>query len=186
MTTPADDGDALLQQVHDRDLAQQLNRRLVGRQLPDVELENLHATRLPFNAQLAGWVVVEFFPGEGAANISSAENRTAPRTRDDHADSLHELANASAKTLSVVSDPPAVVDLSTAVIDPRGLLLCDPQLLIANALKLPTSEQNGVRRYRRLTLVTQDGQIAKVIFPPEQNFDDHVRRIVSWMKATRR
>jgi hypothetical protein len=34
--------------------------------------------------------------------------------------------------------------------------------------------------------VAQDGQIAKVIFPPERNFDDHVRRIVSWMKATRR
>jgi peroxiredoxin len=185
MTSPPDEPGALLQQVLDRDLAQHLNRRLVGRQLPSVELENMHAIRLPFTAQFAGWVIVEFFPGEGAVNTRSAANRAAARTRNDHADSLHELANAPAKTLSVVSDPPAVVDLSTAIIGPRGLLLFDPELLIADALKLPTSE-NGVRRYRRLTLVTQDGQIAKVIFPPEQNLDEHVRRIVSWMKATRR
>jgi peroxiredoxin len=185
MTSPPErDGEALRQQVRDRDVAQQLNRRLLGRQLPDVELKTLHATPQPLTPHLEGWVVVEFFPGEGA-RADSEESRTFPQAQDIHPDSIHELANAPAKTLSVISDQPAVVDLSTAVIDPRGLLLCDPELTIADALKLPTSELKGIRRYRRLTLVTRDGQVAKVIFPPDQNYDDHVRRIVSWMKATR-
>jgi peroxiredoxin len=44
-------------------------------------------------------------------------------------------------------------------------LLSDPRLQLAGRLQLPTFTDEGVRRYRRLTLVVHDGHIVKVFFP---------------------
>ena len=103
------------------------------------------------------------------------------RTRGDHAEGFRELAEAKARMLSVISDPPAALDLTAVLIDPRGLVLCDPELLVAGALGLPSVEVAGVRRYRRLTLLARDARIEKVIFPPKSA--SHLRRIVTWIRA---
>jgi peroxiredoxin len=59
-------------------------------------------------------------------------------------------------------------------------LLSDPDLLLAAALSLPTFETAGMRLYRRLTLIAQQGQIVKVfypVFPPERNASD----VLAWL-----
>jgi hypothetical protein len=108
------------------------------------------------------------------------------RAHVEHADGFLELAAANTRTLSVISDSPTAIDLTSTFIDPRSLVLCDPELLVADALGLPTGEEVAeARRYRRLTLLAEDARIEKVIFPPEENLDSHFRRVATWIQAVR-
>lgn len=61
-------------------------------------------------------------------------------------------------------------------------LLSDEDLILAEALSLPTFEVEGLRLLRRLTLIVADGQIQKVfypVFPPDKNAEEVVR----WLSA---
>ena len=61
-------------------------------------------------------------------------------------------------------------------------LLSDPELALAEALRLPTFEVAGMRLYRRLTLIARRGEIVKVfypVFPPDRNAAD----VVAWLSA---
>jgi peroxiredoxin len=44
-------------------------------------------------------------------------------------------------------------------------LLSDEDLILAEALSLPTLEVEGMRLLRRVTLIVADGQIQKVFYP---------------------
>lgn len=60
-------------------------------------------------------------------------------------------------------------------------LLSDPQLSLASALRLPTFEVEGMRLYKRVTLIALRGVIARVfypVFPPEANADD----VLAWLE----
>ncbi|HEX7291391.1 MAG TPA: peroxiredoxin, partial [Conexibacter sp.] len=63
-------------------------------------------------------------------------------------------------------------------------LLSDPRLELAAALRLPTFEAGGMRLYKRITLVVEDGAIAKAfypVFPPDRNAVD----VLSWLGGRR-
>jgi hypothetical protein len=175
----------LRQQVRDREATDRLNRRLTGHGLPDVELRTLRAIRVPLHAHVRGWVAVELFPGEGtrAPTELDQDEMIVMRPRVEHSNSFQELADADARMLSVISDPSASIDFTTAWIDPHGLVLCDPELSIAHTLMLPMAENGGVWRYRRLTLLAKDARIEKVIFPPKENLAHHLRQIVTFIRA---
>ncbi len=176
----------LRQQVRDRETEHRLQRRLASHGLPDVELRSLHATSVPLRSHVAGWVAVEFFPGDAALPHDGHEAMAVMRARPEHTASFHELARANARTLSIVSAPPEAIDLTKAFIDPRGLVFCDPDLLIADALGLPTNQDGGAEHYRRLTLLARDARIERVIFPPDEDFPRHAQRIVSLIQASGR
>jgi hypothetical protein len=170
----------LLEQVRDRDLARSLERRLFGHGLPDVELRSIHATRVPLLQHVSGQVVVEFFPGG-----RDLESELSPQALHRRLEGWGKLARVQARTISVISDALDGVDLAATLLDPRGLVFCDPELQIAATLRLPTIDACDAHRYQRLALITKDGRIGKVIFPPEQDFDRHIRQIVSWIQASR-
>ena len=90
-----------------------------------------------------------------------------------------------ARAIAVVSAVPEALDLADPYFDPGGLTLCDPEMLIADELGLPTAQESDACHYRRLTLITRRGRIEKVIFPPERDIENHTRQIVSWMQAAR-
>ncbi|WP_369639303.1 MerR family transcriptional regulator [Nocardia sp. JMUB6875] len=59
-------------------------------------------------------------------------------------------------------------------------MLSDPDFLLADELSLPTFEFEGVRLYKRLTLIIRDGVIEHVfypIFPPDQ----HAAELLRWL-----
>jgi peroxiredoxin len=59
-------------------------------------------------------------------------------------------------------------------------LLNDSPFLLAEALGLPTFEAMGARFYRRLTLIAEEGRIAKVfypVFPPDRN----AAEVLAWL-----
>jgi peroxiredoxin len=61
-------------------------------------------------------------------------------------------------------------------------VLADPELLLRDALVLPTFEAGGETLYRRVTLVAEDARIAKVfypVFPPDRNAAD----VVDWLEG---
>jgi peroxiredoxin len=62
-------------------------------------------------------------------------------------------------------------------------VIADPDLLLRDALGLPTFEIQGHTLYKRLALVAQRGEIVKVfypVFPPDRNAQD----VVDWLRAT--
>ena len=64
-------------------------------------------------------------------------------------------------------------------------LLADPGLRLANALRLPTFEVEGMTLYRRLTLLARDGRIVKSfypVFPPDRN----AAEVLGWLKIDSR
>lgn len=63
-------------------------------------------------------------------------------------------------------------------------LLSDEHLKLAEALRLPTFEAQGMRLYKRLTLVVRAGMIEQVfypVFPP----DAHAEQVLAWLRSHR-
>jgi peroxiredoxin len=61
-------------------------------------------------------------------------------------------------------------------------LLSDPELALADALDLPTFEVDGMRLYKRLTMLIRAGVIERVwypVFPPDQHADE----VSAWLHA---
>jgi peroxiredoxin len=59
-------------------------------------------------------------------------------------------------------------------------LLSDSGLRLRDALRLPTFEAEGMTLYKRLTIVAEDGKIAKTfypVFPPDRNAAD----VLAWL-----
>ncbi|EST36255.1 MerR family transcriptional regulator [Streptomyces roseochromogenus] len=70
------------------------------------------------------------------------------------------------------------------VVERLGLpfdMLSDPDLTLADALGLPTFEVEGLRLFRRLTLVLRAGVIEHVfypVFPP----NEHAEQVLTWLR----
>ena len=61
-------------------------------------------------------------------------------------------------------------------------LLSDSGLQLAERLRLPTFEVEGMTLYKRLTLVAEAGEIVKVfypVFPPDRN----AAEVLAWLRA---
>jgi hypothetical protein len=172
----------LRQQAHDRELGQRLDWRLPRCEFPDIALLSLPAMRVPIQRYLAGRVVIEFLPGGSTASSQYVNRTTLPQT---HINRRRALEAMDTKPIFVISAVPEALDSTNGSFDPGGLTLCDPELLIADVLGLPTVQEGGARHYRRLSLITRCGRIEKVIFPPEKDIENHTRRIISWMQAAR-
>ncbi|MEU4931502.1 MerR family transcriptional regulator [Streptomyces yokosukanensis] len=75
-------------------------------------------------------------------------------------------------------------DYQREVVERLGLpfdMLCDPALGLADALGLPTFEVEGMRLFKRLTLVLRDGVVEHVfypVFPP----NEHARQVLTWLR----
>jgi peroxiredoxin len=61
------------------------------------------------------------------------------------------------------------------------LLLSDPELLVADALELPTFEKDGGPWYERLTLVVGLGRVQKAFFPVA-NAARSAAQVIAWMQ----
>ena len=63
-------------------------------------------------------------------------------------------------------------------------VVADPELRLAEALRLPTFEFGGGRLYKRLSLVAERGRIEKVfypVFPPDEN----AAEVLAWLAERR-
>ncbi len=95
-----------------------------------------------------------------------------------------ELAALGAEVLGLSAQSPAEQAAFAAREHIPFPLLSDAGLALGKALSLPTFEVAGMRLYKRITVVAEDGAIAKVfypVFPPDRNAAD----VVAWLRDRR-
>jgi peroxiredoxin len=142
-------------------------------------------------AAAAGTLVLYVYPRTGTPGQPSPDGWDAipgargctPQScafRDHHA----ELRELRADVLGLSAQP---ADEQAAFAEREHLpfaLLSDPRLELAAALRLPTFEAGGMCLYKRVTLVVEDGAIAKAfypVFPPDRNAAD----VLAWLRGRR-
>jgi peroxiredoxin len=97
----------------------------------------------------------------------------------DHGDELRELG---ARVAGVSAQP---LEDQSELVERLALphpVIADPELRLADALRLPTFDFDGRRLYKRLSLVAEAGRIVKVfypVFPPDEN----AAEVVAWLRG---
>jgi len=164
---------------------------LVGMRVPRLELPTTDQRALDLAAAAQQLLVLYVYPRTGKPGeplptgwdeIPGARGCTpqACAFRDLHA----EIVAEGAHTLGLSAQPVAE---QHEVVERLGLpyaLASDPLLTVAEALQLPTFEVDGMRLYKRLTLIADRGEIVKVfypVFPPDRN----AAEVLSWLQARR-
>ena len=97
-------------------------------------------------------------------------------------DHYAELTELGAEVFGLSSQDPADQAEAAARLKLPFPLLSDAGLTLADQLRLPTFEAGDRPRYKRLTLVINDGRIEHVfypIFPPDQ----HAAEVLAWLQA---
>jgi peroxiredoxin len=100
--------------------------------------------------------------------------------RDLHAEIAAEDAHTLGLSAQSVAEQHEVVER----LELPYALASDPLLTVAQALGLPTFEVDGMRLYKRITLVVEGGEIVKVFYPvflPNRNAED----VLEWLRARR-
>ena len=164
---------------------------LPGCELPSLELPATAGDPVDLAVAARGTLVIYLYPRTGTPGqpppaawdeIPGARGCTpqACSFRDEHAVIVGlgaEVLGVSAQSLSEQEE----------VVERLGLpyrLASDPELTLAAALRLPTFVFEGARLYKRLTLISQRGRIAKVfypVFPPDRNAQD----VAEWLSQER-
>lgn len=167
---------------------------LPGRRLPALELPSTGGgapVDLAVAAARAGTLVLYVYPRTGTPGEPSPDGWDAipgargctPQScafRDHHA----ELRALGADVLGLSAQPGEEQAAFAAREHLPFALLSDPGLRLAGALALPTFEAGGMRLYKRITLVAEDGAIAKAfypVFPPDRNAAD----VLAWLRERR-
>lgn len=167
--------------------------RLPGMRLPGLALPSTLGGEVELTgaAARAGTLVLYVYPRTGTPGEPSPDGWDAiPGARGctpqscAFRDHRAELRALGADVLGLSAQP---ADEQAAFADRERLpfaLLSDPQLRLAAALGLPTFDVAGLRLYKRITLVVEDGAIANAfypVFPPDRNAAD----VLAWLRERR-
>jgi peroxiredoxin len=164
---------------------------LPGRRLPALALPSTQGTAIDLAgaAAQAGTLVLYVYPRTGVPGQPSPDGWDAipgargctPQScafRDHYA----ELRALGADVLGLSAQPP---DEQREFAEREHMpfaLLSDVELRLAELLVLPTFEAGGMRLYKRITLVVEDGAIAKAffpVFPPDRN----AAEVLAWLRS---
>jgi len=99
-------------------------------------------------------------------------------------DHAGELAALGARVLGLSAQPAAEQHAFAEREHLPFALLSDPDLRLADELRLPTFEAAGMRLYKRITLVIEGGVVAKAfypVFPPDRN----AAEVLAWLRERR-
>lgn len=165
---------------------------LPGCALPSVSLEATDGGGIDLSA-LAGTTVVYIYPMTGRPDVPLPEGwdmipgarGCTPQScafRDHHAE-LQALGVAQLFGLSTQDS--AYQQEAAERLHLPFPLLSDEALRFGEALKLPTFEAAGQRLLKRLTLIADNGRIAKVfypVFPPDRSAED----VIAWLQDQRK
>jgi peroxiredoxin len=176
---------SLRDRAKDIEAIRNLSRMLRDRELPDVELSTPSSVWVSLQAHVSGLAVVYFLPGEkdGAAWVD--ERPTLDAAQHQGYIKRYDAFRALGVTVISISSQP-VVDLAriSNALGATHLMLSDPELLVGEALDLPTVDDAEQRRYRRIALIAEDGRIRGVL--PTQDIDAaaSARQALTWLAAT--
>lgn len=164
---------------------------LPGQPVPELTFSASDGTQVDLAQLGAGRTIIYFYPLTGRPGVELPIGwDLIPGARGCTPESCGfrnhytELRQAGAQRLYGMSSQDS--DYQAEVVDRLQLpftMLSDPELALADALKLPTfSAHDHDRLYSRLTLVVRDGLIEKAfypIFPPNEHADE----VMTWLQA---
>jgi peroxiredoxin len=166
---------------------------LPGMRLPALALPSTRGEEVDLAgaAASAGTLVLYVYPRTGTPGEPSPDGWDAiPGARGctpqscafrDHAG---ELAALGAQVFGLSAQPAEEQSAFAAREHLPFALLSDPSLRLAAAMGLPTFEVSGMRLYKRIALVVEDGAVAKAfypVFPPDRNASD----VLAWLRERR-
>lgn len=163
---------------------------LPGLPLPELSLRRSDGGRVSLGALGAGRTIIYAYPLSGRPGTDLPDGWDAiPGARGcsteacDFRDHLAELREAgAARVFGLSSQDPAYQAELCARLRLPFPMLSDPELRLADALRLPTFAAPGhPRLFSRLTLVVRDGRIEHVfypIFPP----NTHAQQVLAWLR----
>jgi len=162
---------------------------LPGMRLPDISLQSTQGGTTRLLDASAGRCVLYLYPRTGTPGVPLPDGwDLIPGARGctpqscgfrDHA---QELRSLGATVVGVSSQSPDEQREFSERVELPFPLLSDAALLLAERLRLPTFEVEGMRLYRRVTLIVEDGVITKVfypVFPPDRNAEE----VLAWLST---
>jgi peroxiredoxin/DNA-binding transcriptional MerR regulator len=162
---------------------------LAGLAMPPITLPGTAGSRVALDDLGPGRTVLYIYPLSGRPGVDLPDGWDAipgargctPEAcgfRDHHAD----LRAAGATAVFGLSSQSTDYQAELAErLDLPFEILSDPDLEVADALRLPTFTADDRRLYKRLTLVVTDGRIEHAfypIFPPDQ----HAAEVLQWLR----
>jgi peroxiredoxin len=164
---------------------------LPGTMIPRLELPTTDQRALDLAEAAQRLLVLYIYPRTGKPgvdmpagwdDIPGARGCTpqACAFRDLHA----EIAATGAHTLGLSAQSVAEQHEVVERLHLPYALASDPLLTVAEALRLPTFDVDGMTLYKRITLIADEGRIVKAfypVFPPDRNAQD----VLEWLQANR-
>lgn len=143
-----------------------LSERLTGGMLPDILLRASDGSPARLLGLAGDRSVIYLYPGDGTeAQDPASPPSSCAVQRAGFRELTLDFAALGVKILGVGCEPH---DLQRGVTQAERLpfaLLSDSEMQLAAALRLPTFEDRGVRRYRRITLIAVGETIAAAFYP---------------------
>jgi len=161
---------------------------LPGLTIPDIALPATTGGRIDLADLAVGLAVVFCYPRAGNPGVDHPGWDEIPGARGCTPQAcafrdLHDELRAVGARVVGLSAQPAEEQAHFARL--RSItypLLSDPELRLASALELPTFEFEGLRLYKRVTLILAQRQIAKVfypVFPPDRD----AAEVLAWIEC---
>jgi peroxiredoxin len=162
---------------------------LPGLELPDLTLPSTIGGEANLAALGAGLLVAYVYPRTGVPgqplpagwdDIPGARGCTPQSCA--YRDALAEFGGLGATVVGISAQTPGEQAEFAAREHIPFALLSDSGLLLAAALGLPIFEVEGMRLYRRLTLVVEGGRIVRAlypVFPPDRD----AARVLGWLQS---
>lgn len=160
--------------------------------MPALTLTSTGGVRVAFDQLGEGRSVIYVYPltgrpghdlPEGWDSIPGARGCTTEAC--DFRDHYRQLTDAGADRVYGLSSQDSAYQREVAErLRLPFTLLADVGLALADELDLPTFEADGMRLYKRLTLILRDGRIEHVfypVFPP----NTHAQQVLAWLTTHR-
>jgi len=160
-------------------------KRLVGLSMPSVALQQFSGESSDPSTLRAGWVGYYIYPGTATEPPAPGDGPTADAAQHRAYGRHKHILAANGVTiigLSAQSQHELFATINANRID--HLMLSDPQLALGAALELPTFQHDGRSWYRRVTLLTCDGEI-RWVFHPIDDPPANPRQIRTWLQLNR-
>jgi peroxiredoxin len=157
---------------------------LRGRRLPDVELTTSDSMCLPLRAHISALVVFYFVAGESDA--AWVDGRLTPDASQHlgYASCLDAFQKMGVRVFGVSCQPAEILKRIVRSLEITHIVFSDPDLVLAQALGMPTVRDGDTRRYRRTALVVHGGLIHKALGPlSDSEAAGNARQVLAWMHA---
>jgi peroxiredoxin len=162
---------------------------LVGMTMPDIALPATDGASVNLS-KLQGRTVIYIYPRTGVPGVELPEGwNEIPGARGctpqscAFRDHFGELQRLGVKQLFGLSTQDTVYQQEAVTrLHLPFAILSDEKLTLTGALKLPTFVASGMTLLKRMTLILDDGTIAKVfypVFPPDKNAEE----VIAWLRS---